>query len=91
MIDLSDQLLLGKPFEGELDPNRCDFGKWYYAFKSDDPEMMKMHAAIEEPHSKLHHSAYKIKRLYEAGEIEKAISSSILDSNSLIASSVSST
>jgi PAS domain S-box-containing protein len=72
VIDLSDQLLLGKPFEGELDPNKCDFGKWYYAFKSNDPEMMRMHEAIEEPHSKLHHTALKIKRLYEAGEIEEA-------------------
>ena len=72
LIDLSDQLLLGKPFEGELDPHKCDFGRWYYSFHSNDPDVNKIHAGIEEPHRRLHHSAQKIKDLYEAGAIEEA-------------------
>ncbi|MGA1844445.1 MAG: ATP-binding protein [bacterium] len=72
VIELSDKILLGKSFEGELDPSRCDFGKWYYTFRSDDPELMKIHASMEEPHSRLHHSAIKIRELCDAGAIEEA-------------------
>jgi len=72
VIELSDKILWGKPFEGELDPSRCDFGRWYYGFHSDDPEIMKIHASIEESHSRLHHSATKIRDLYDAGAIEDA-------------------
>ena len=70
--DLSDQFLLGKPFEGELDPHKCDFGKWYDVFNSNDSEIEKIYRAIEQPHNNLHYSAYKIKKLYEAGSIEEA-------------------
>ncbi|MGA1871551.1 MAG: ATP-binding protein [bacterium] len=70
--DLSDQFLLGRSFEGELDPHKCDFGKWYDVFNADDPEIEKIHKSIEQPHNKLHYSALKIKKLYEAGAIEEA-------------------
>ncbi|MGA1795961.1 MAG: ATP-binding protein [bacterium] len=72
VIELSDKILLGKSFEGELDPSMCDFGRWYYTFRSDDPALMKIHASMEEPHSRLHHSATRIRDLCDAGAIEQA-------------------
>ena len=56
--DLSDQFLLGRSFEDELDPNKCDFWKWYNIFKSNDPDIMKIHAAIGAPHRRLHISVF---------------------------------
>ncbi|MFH0772412.1 MAG: methyl-accepting chemotaxis protein [Candidatus Omnitrophota bacterium] len=65
---LSDQFLLDKPFEGELDPHKCKFGQWYDTFKSDDPEIMKIHASIDEPHKRLHKSGATIKELLAKGD-----------------------
>ncbi|MGA1825538.1 MAG: ATP-binding protein [bacterium] len=69
---LADQVLLGRSFTGELDPRKCDFGRWYYVYNPNDPEIVKIHKAIEEPHSNLHYSASKIKKCYDTGAIEEA-------------------
>ncbi|MFH1440674.1 MAG: methyl-accepting chemotaxis protein [Candidatus Omnitrophota bacterium] len=64
MNALSDQFLLDKSFEGQLDPHKCKFGEWYDTFKSDNPEVMKIYASINEPHKKLHESGKKIKDFF---------------------------
>lgn len=67
-----DQLYLGKEFKKQLDPHKCDFGKWYYSYKTDDPELKHILAAIEEPHSKLHSSADLILKKLKAGNKAEA-------------------
>jgi methyl-accepting chemotaxis protein len=58
--NLSQSILTGIPFTGELDPKNCNFGKWYYTYKPHNPEFAKLLKGWEEPHSRLHASAQKI-------------------------------
>lgn len=67
-----DQLYLGKEFKKQLDPHKCDFGKWYYSYKTDDVELKQVLAALEEPHSKLHNSAELILKQLKAGNKKEA-------------------
>ena len=61
----------------QTDPHQCAFGQWYYseevqAMRKDDPELDRILAAVEEPHTKLHHSAIHINELLAEGEREEA-------------------
>jgi methyl-accepting chemotaxis protein len=62
-----DQIYLGKEFDKQLDPTKCDFGKWYYSFEARDPEMKSIFDALEEPHKDLHGSAGLILAQLKAG------------------------
>ena len=70
MADLSDQFLLDKTFEAQLDPHKCGLGKWYYAFETDDPELKRLHKELEEPHIRLHESGKKVKEIYAKPDFE---------------------
>lgn len=67
-----NQLYLGKEFNKQLDPHKCDFGKWYYSYKSNDPEIKQALEVLEEPHRKLHNSANLILRQIKAGNKQEA-------------------
>jgi methyl-accepting chemotaxis protein len=69
MEGLSDQFLLEKPFEGELDYHKCALGQWYYAFETDDPKLKSLHRDLEEPHKRIHESGKKIKDLYVKADV----------------------
>lgn len=72
---LSDQFLLGKLFDGELDHHRCGLGKWYYSFGIDkikDQEFRKLFQELEDPHQKLHETGKNIKELYSQGDVSRA-------------------
>ena len=72
---LSNQFLLGKLFDGELDYHKCGLGTWYYSFDIDkikDKEFKKLYQELEEPHQKLHETGKRIKELYAKGDVEKA-------------------
>ncbi len=66
---LNDQFLLGKPFEAELDYHKCGLGKWYDGFETNDPELKRLHAALNDPHVRLHESGAKIKELYADADL----------------------
>ncbi len=66
---LSNQFLLGKPFEAELDWHKFAVGKWYYSFETDDPELKGLHDVLEDPHIQLHESGAKIKELYVEADL----------------------
>ncbi|MFH1798138.1 MAG: CZB domain-containing protein [Candidatus Omnitrophota bacterium] len=70
MNHLADQFLLDAPFIDELDPHKCNLGKWYYSFKSDDPQIMEIHSELAQPHERLHKAGEKIKELYEPADLE---------------------
>jgi methyl-accepting chemotaxis protein len=56
---LSDHVYQGKKFDKAVDPTKCDFGKWYYAYKPTKDEI-DIYKAIEEPHKRLHKSGEDI-------------------------------
>jgi len=47
-------------FTEELDPTKCSFGRWYYSYNVDDPQLMKLLKVAEEPHIRLHALGEKI-------------------------------
>ena len=56
--------------EVETDPQKCDFGKWYYGEGRKEaekliPELKDVIAQMEEPHKHLHQSAVKIDEIFE--------------------------
>ncbi|MFO8155340.1 MAG: methyl-accepting chemotaxis protein [Thiohalospira sp.] len=64
--NLSDSLLFGDVFSGELDYTQCAFGQWYYNFADTDlydrlPDSYhKPFEAMEAQHRRLHESASRI-------------------------------
>lgn len=67
-----DQIFLGQEFTKHVDPKKCDFGKWYYSYKTEDPELKPVLAAIEEPHNNLHSSARIILNQLNMGNKQEA-------------------
>ncbi|MBD3331457.1 HAMP domain-containing protein, partial [candidate division GN15 bacterium] len=59
-------------FEGTLDPHQCAFGKWYYGFTTEDPELASLLESMEEPHARLHQSAEAIVAAQRAGNWSRA-------------------
>jgi methyl-accepting chemotaxis protein len=59
-------------FEGTLDPHQCAFGKWYYGFTTEDPELASLLESMEEPHARLHQSAEAIVTAQRAGNWSRA-------------------
>ena len=59
-------------FEGELDPIRCVFGKWYYSYKLPYPELEGLFRAVEEPHKKLHQSGSPVIKAIKQGNYDEA-------------------
>ena len=73
IVALDDYLITGKEFNEELDPTKCEFGKWSYNF---DPEKVKglsqLLKGIEKPHHDLHEAAAQIIDLCNQGRIDRA-------------------
>ena len=59
-------------FEGELDPKKCVFGKWYYSYKLPYPELEEMFRAMEAPHKKLHESGEAVMKALRQGNMGEA-------------------
>ena len=63
--------------QAEMDPHKCDFGKWLYsqeveALKQQDPAFAAAIAQVYEPHTKLHESAVVIQELLTNGKRSEA-------------------
>ncbi|MFP4141682.1 MAG: methyl-accepting chemotaxis protein [Phycisphaerae bacterium] len=61
----------------QTDPHKCAFGKWYYSdevrkLRKDNPEVDRICAAMETPHSKLHASAVHINEMLAEGKRAEA-------------------
>jgi methyl-accepting chemotaxis protein len=59
-------------FEGELDPEKCVFGQWYYSYKLPYPELEELFKTLEEPHRKLHQSGEAVMRALHQGNSNEA-------------------
>ncbi|GAB0147354.1 MULTISPECIES: methyl-accepting chemotaxis protein [Marichromatium] len=77
--DLGLSLLLDQPFTGELDPHRCDFGKWYDSLRNDPgyaryPEAFRAaFDTIAVPHRAVHESAKRINSALQRGDHDQAL------------------
>ncbi|MEL7478638.1 MAG: CZB domain-containing protein [Pseudomonadota bacterium] len=63
----------GVAFTKARDPRQCEFGKWFYSFKTDNEDLKALLARFEEPHDKLHSLSSTLLDMCAKGEKEKAI------------------
>jgi methyl-accepting chemotaxis protein len=59
-------------FVGELDPEACLFGQWYYSYKQPYQELDSLFKSLEEPHKKLHESGRLVAQAVELGNYAEA-------------------
>jgi len=74
---LANSLLLGQSFQGQLDPKRCAFGRWYQSFKNTEaytessPELKAAFDALQQPHAQLHATAVMVSNAGNNQEAER--------------------
>jgi len=59
-------------FEGELDPTKCYFGKWYYSYQQPYPELENLFKSLDEPHKTLHESGRLVTQAIQRGDYTEA-------------------
>jgi methyl-accepting chemotaxis protein len=59
-------------FEGELDPEKCAFGVWYYSYKMPYPQLQDLFKALEKPHKKLHEAGASVVKAIQQGNYAEA-------------------
>lgn len=69
---LEESVEKGTPFTKARDPHLCAFGKWYYAFKTEDRSLETALARFEKPHAEIHALADKALNELAAGRREQA-------------------
>lgn len=73
MAALSDAIRRGTPFTKARSPRECAFGKWFYAFRSEDRKLSLLLSQFEHPHAVIHALADKLLALAESGDTETAL------------------
>ncbi len=68
----SGLFIQGKEFQGKLDPDECNLGKWMKSFKPYSQEIAGPFNLLDEPHKRLHQSAKEIIEQMKAGHSDKA-------------------
>ncbi len=59
---LLNSVMEQKEFTLQNDPSKCNFGKWYYSFKTDNVVLADLLDKFELPHSKIHRYAERVKK-----------------------------
>ena len=59
-------------FDGELDPKKCAFGKWYYSYQMPYPELKPLFEALDAPHKKFHQSGGLVIKALQQGNVAEA-------------------
>lgn len=62
-----------RPFTLATDPRKCNFGKWYYAFRTEDAVLRSSLANFEQPHNEIHSLAGVVEGLKQAGRTDDAL------------------
>ena len=60
-------------FNGETDPHKCNFGKWYDSFQSSNGAVMLELKKFDEPHKMIHATAKEALALLQQGKQEEAL------------------
>ena len=56
----------------EFDPTRCNFGRFYYGYEPNIPELKEVYRRFEKPHRQLHESGGQFLQLIQTGQEEAA-------------------
>ncbi|WMN58701.1 CZB domain-containing protein [Pseudoalteromonas xiamenensis] len=70
---LEQSILSGAAFTKAKDPHQCEFGRWYYSFKTDNEDLKALLSRFEEPHTRLHALADTLLNMCDKGDKEGAI------------------
>jgi purine-binding chemotaxis protein CheW len=60
-------------FQGETDPHKCKFGRWYDNFQSNSGTVMLELKKFDAPHKMIHSTAEEALELQQAGKHEEAL------------------
>jgi purine-binding chemotaxis protein CheW len=61
-----------RKFLKATDPHKCEFGKWYDSYTTEDLELSALLKKFDEPHRAIHGIAVKVKELEHSGKIDMA-------------------
>lgn len=73
MAALEHSLVNDQPFAKARSPYECAFGKWFYAFRSQDRRLALLLSQFEYPHARIHGLADRLLARAEAGERAAAL------------------
>ncbi|MDD5250783.1 MAG: CZB domain-containing protein [Rhodocyclaceae bacterium] len=73
MAALEDSLRSGASFAKARNPRECAFGKWFYAYRSQDRRLALLLGQFEQPHGVIHGLADKLLGLAEHGQRSEAL------------------
>jgi chemotaxis signal transduction protein len=73
MASLEQSLLHDIPFAKARSPYECAFGKWFYAFNSDDRRLSMLLSQFEAPHARIHGLADRLLTMCSEGEKDSAL------------------
>lgn len=71
---LEHSLVTGTPFTKSTDPDKCEFGRWYNNFKTDNEDLHSIIVKFDAPHRELHAMARELLELQKSQPQEKVIS-----------------
>lgn len=69
---LEESVNENRPFELTTNPHACAFGKWYDNFHTDDTYLAMYLKGIDEPHTAIHETGKRVKKLMAEGKQEEA-------------------
>ncbi|TVQ23876.1 MAG: HAMP domain-containing protein [Spirochaetaceae bacterium] len=70
---VTDYMLTGDAFEGGTDPTACNFGMWLRGYRSSNPRINEILAALPESHDPFHFAVDTIQRELAAGNEQAAL------------------
>jgi len=69
---LEESVTEGHEFTLATDPHKCAFGKWYDAFRSDNPAIAMHLKKFDQPHKEIHSIAVEVQGLLAQGQKDRA-------------------
>ncbi len=73
LAKLAESAKKGEPFQGEIDPTRCAFGRWHSSYKPTSSSMLVLMRQFGEDHPKIHQVAVEVGVLQRAGRHADAV------------------
>lgn len=70
---LEDSIRTGASFSKARDPRQCAFGKWFYAYRTENPRLGLILGQFETPHRTIHQLADRLLGMVEAGQKAAAL------------------